>query len=333
MDLAREKKLGYQKIGTTCKGIGPAYEDRTSRKALLLSDLFLSNEDLEGKLVHAVQEKLFLLSKFYGKKSSSVSVLLEKLKKARPILEPYRCLDTSLVIDKALKENKKVLFEGAQGVLLDLFYGTYPYVTSSSTLAGSALTGAGVGCQHITKILGVFKAYTTRVGSGPFPSECDSKYQTYLVEKGQEQGSTTQRTRRCGWLDLAALKYAVRISGITHLALTKLDVLSGLETFKVCTAYVLNGKPVEHYPINKVNQCQPVYKEFQGWNKDLRSCKKREDLPEEAQVFLQFIENSLKTPIEIISVGPNRDETIVVSSLRGEVLFVLIDRNFILLER
>ena len=168
LDLAREEKLGRQKIGTTCKGIGPAYEDRSSRKALLLSDLFLSNEELEGKLTQAVQEKLFLLSKFYGKKSSSVSILLEKLKKARSLLEPYRCSDTSLVIDKALKENKKVLFEGAQGVLLDLFYGTYPYVTSSSTLAGSALTGAGVGCHHITKILGVFKAYTNSCGVGAF---------------------------------------------------------------------------------------------------------------------------------------------------------------------
>ena len=314
LDLAREEKLGRQKIGTTCKGIGPAYEDRSSRKALLLSDLFLSNEELEGKLVQAVQEKLFLLSKFYGKKPSSVSALLEKLKKARPLLEPYRCPDTSLVIDKALKENKKVLFEGAQGVLLDLFYGTYPYVTSSSTLSGAAFTGAGIDFRHITKVLGIFKAYTTRVGSGPFPSECDSKHQSYLEEKGKEQGSTTQRTRRCGWLDLVALKYAVRINGITHLALTKLDVLSGLKTFKVCTAYVLNGKPIEHYPINKVNQCQPVYKEFQGWNKDLSSCKKLEDLPEETQVFLQFIENSLNIPIEIISVGPNREETIVVSS-------------------
>ena len=158
------------------------------------------------------------------------------------------------------------------------------------------------------------KLIQTRVGSGPFPSECDSKHQLYLEEKGQEKGATTQRTRRCGWLDLVALKYAVRINGITHLALTKLDVLSGLKTFKVCTAYVLNGKSVEHYPMEKVNQCQPVYKEFQGWNEDLRSCKKLEDLPEETQDFIKFIENSLKIPIEIISVGPNREETIIVSS-------------------
>lgn len=316
IDLAREEILSRNKIGTTGRGIGPAYEDRAGRTSLLFRDLFLSDEDLKNKLERTAAEKSFLLSKFYNKKDFSLKTAFDDLKKARPLLEHYRCSDTSLVIYRALRENKKVLFEGAQGVLLDWLQGTYPYVTSSSTLAGSALTGAGVGWQKIDKVLGVAKAYTTRVGSGPFPSECDPKHQLFLEERGKERGATTQRKRRCGWLDLKALEYSVRINDMTHLALMKLDVLSGLKSIPICVSYKLKGKKLEYYPVSsaELEQCRPVYQEFSGWSKNLRSCKKWEDLPQPAQALIQFIENSLKIPIEFVSVGPEREETVIRSS-------------------
>ena len=317
LDQSREKHLDKNKIGTTGRGIGPAYEDRTARKSLLFSDVFLSDQELKEKLIHSSQETLFLLSQFYKTESLSVSIILANIQKIRNQLVSYRCADTSLVIRRALEKNKKVLFEGAQGVLLDLWQGTYPYVTSSSTLSGSALTGSGVGWGSIQKVLGVMKAYTTRVGHGPFPSECKGAELSHLETKGKERGATTQRRRRCGWLDLVALKYAVQINNVTHLAVMKLDVLSGLEVVKVCTSYTLRGKRTEDYLVRSVdlNQCQPVYQEFSGWKSDLRLCKTKKDLPLEAVQFLQLIENFLKIPIVMVSVGPNREDTIEIDSL------------------
>lgn len=313
LDVMREEKMGSNKIGTTGKGIGPAYEERSSRKALLFRDLFLEDSQLKEKLEKVSEEKLFLLKNYYACKDISFSQIFEDLKKVKEKLAPYRCSDTSLIVHQALQKNKKVLFEGAQGVLLDLFQGTYPYVTSSSTTVGSALTGTGVGWDKIDRILGVAKAYTTRVGRGPFPSECHAEEQEFLQKNGQEFGSTTQRIRRCGWLDLVALRYAVRINGISHLALTKVDVLSGLKKIKVCTAYQLNGKKLDDYVVDsaELGQCRPVYQEFDGWDQDLKSCRKWEELPNTTRKFIDFIENHLKTPLSLISVGANQDEMIV----------------------
>lgn len=316
LDQVREHQAGTQKIGTTGRGIGPAYEERISRKALLFGDLFLDDETLKEKLTASSKEVFFLLTHYYKQPALSIDSLWEKLKKARSVLAPYRCSNTSLVIDKALKEDKKVLFEGAQGVLLDIFQGTYPYVTSSATTAGSALTGAGLGWSKIKKVLAVSKTYTTRVGHGPFPSECSSEEQAFLEKKGKERGATTNRRRRCGWLDLTALKYAVRINGINSMALTKLDVLSGLDTIKVCIAYHLNGRRIQEYPLrlDQLNQCQAVYKELPGWKQDIRKIVSFEDLPIEARRYIHFIEEELEIPIDVISVGPNREEVIRRSS-------------------
>ena len=317
LDQAREHQAGSKKIGTTGRGIGPAYEERISRRALLFGDLFLDDKKLKEKLTKASKEVLFLLTHYYKQEMFSIDSLFEKLKKARDILAPYRHSNTSLIIDQALKNGKKVLFEGAQGTLLDIFQGTYPYVTSSATTAGSALTGAGLGWSKIKKVLAVSKTYTTRVGYGPFPSECTPEEQLYLEEKGQERGATTNRRRRCGWLDLIALKYAIRLNGINSLALMKLDVLSGLDTLKVCTAYNLNGQRIHEYPVHfeQLSQCQAVYKEFPGWKQDISKVVSFEKLPQEARQYIHFIEEELKIPIDIISVGPNREEIIERSFL------------------
>ncbi|MCB0351087.1 MAG: adenylosuccinate synthase, partial [Bdellovibrionales bacterium] len=225
LDQAREKAAGLEKIGTTGKGIGPAYEDRASRKAILFGDLF-NTDTLKAKLEASLKEKNFLLEKMYEQKPADIQDVLASALKAAEKLAPFRCRDTSLVVHKALRQNKKILFEGAQGTLLDLLHGTYPFVTSSSTLSGSACVGVGVGPGAIDKVIGITKAYTTRVGSGPFPTELDDENGERLRAVGQEFGATTGRSRRCGWLDLVALRYALRINGITNLALMKIDVLS-----------------------------------------------------------------------------------------------------------
>ena len=317
LDQARENQPKSQKIGTTGRGIGPAYEQRMSRRALLFGDLFLSSAELKDKLVKAGEEALFLLKNYYKQEAYSMDELFEKLKKARDILAPYQHPNTSLVIHQALQKGKRVLFEGAQGSLLDIFQGTYPYVTSSSTTAGSALTGAGLGWNRIKKVLAVSKAYTTRVGKGPFPSECTPEEQVFLEEKGQERGATTNRRRRCGWLDLMALKYSIRLNGSDSLALVKLDVLSGLDTIKVCVEYQIKGKRVSEYPVHfaQLSQCQAIYKELPGWKQDISQMTSFEDLPQTARQYIHFIESELNIPIDIISVGPNREEFIERSAL------------------
>ena len=305
-----------QKIATTKRGVGPAYEDRSSRKALVFGDLFLDENKLQEKLEASTRENFFLIENFYKQKPPSIENLMEELKKARDFLAKYKSDETSLVIHQALEGGKRVLFEGAQGALLDLFHGTYPYVTSSSTLAGSALTGCGIGWGRIKKVLAIMKAYTTRVGSGPFPSECDGEERAYLEERGQEKGSTTGRRRRCGWLDLPALKYALRLNGADRLALMKLDVLSGLKTIKVCTSYLLDGANRE-YPVSleALKKCTPVYKEFEGFDEDLRKCRSLEDLPVQVREYVEFIEQELEAKVDMISVGPGRDETLWIRPL------------------
>ncbi|MGE0526297.1 MAG: adenylosuccinate synthase [Bdellovibrionales bacterium] len=316
LDQAREQSAGHEKIGTTGRGIGPAYEERASRKAILFGDIF-QKDSLRAKIELALKEKNFLLEKFYNEKPVSVDEMMDLIAKASEYLAPYRCRDTSLICYKALRNSKKVLFEGAQGSLLDLLHGTYPFVTSSSTIAGSAMIGAGIGPGTVVNVMGITKAYTTRVGSGPFPTELDNDLGARLRQVGQEFGATTGRERRCGWLDLVALKYAIRLNGITSLALMKLDVLSGMEKVEVCTAYELDGQKITEYPVSPgdLARCKPIYEVMNGWKENLTTAKSLKDLPRYAQEYVQFIGASLAVPIDVVSVGPGRDQTLWIKPL------------------
>lgn len=316
LDMARERALGHEKIGTTGKGIGPAYEERASRKAILFGDLF-NPESLKNKIKTSIKEKNFLLEKYYDDSPVSVEEIMKILTPLTKELEPFRCKDTSLVIHKALKSNKKVLFEGAQGSLLDLLHGTYPFVTSSSTLAGSALIGSGVGPRMIDKVVAITKAYTTRVGSGPFPTELNDDCGARMRDVGKEYGATTGRERRCGWLDLPALRYAIRINGITNIALMKVDVLSDFDEIKVCTAYDLDGETITEYPVSpgELARCKPIYKSVNGWKGDITKALELKDLPKEATDYIQMISSELALPIDVVSVGPGREQTLWLKPL------------------
>lgn len=322
LDQAREAAAtttASGKIGTTGKGIGPAYESRAARRALVFSDLFEPPDKLREKLAFALRETHFLLRKLYGQEPVSTEEELKRLLEKREPLRPFRCSDTSLLISDALRRRDKVLFEGAQGCLLDVFHGTYPYVTSSSTLAGGALAGAGLGPRSIDKALAVVKAYTTRVGSGPFPTECGEGTEEgrFLQEKGREFGAVTGRKRRCGRLDIPALKYALRLNSITGLAVMKLDVLSGLKEIKVCASYLLNGKKLSRFPTREedLSKISPEYKTLPGWTEDLSGARSLRDLPKAARGYLDFISSELKTPVDVISTGPARSQTIWIRPL------------------
>ena len=357
LDAAREKAAGNEKIGTTGKGIGPAYEDRAARKAVLFADLF-DRERLKQKLEASLKEKNFMLTEYYKEEAVAVEPLYKRLlelaeelapyrskdtslvihkalKAGKKVLfegaqgtmlellelaeelAPYRSKDTSLVIHKALKAGKKVLFEGAQGTMLDLLHGTYPFVTSSSTISGSACIGTGIGPGMMQKIVGITKAYTTRVGSGPFPTEMNEQLSERLRAEGGEYGATTGRPRRCGWLDLVALKYAIRVNGLTSLALMKVDVLSGHEKIEVCTAYKLDGQEIKELPVNShdLERVEPVYRSLTGWTEDLRNVRSIQDLPQAARDFVQFIATEVATPIDVVSVGPGREQTLWIKPL------------------
>lgn len=316
LDAAREVAAGNEKIGTTGKGIGPAYEDRASRKAILFGDLF-DRERLQGKLEASLKEKNFLLEKYYKQEPVEVEPLYQRLVELAAELEPYRSKDTSLVVHRAIKAGKKVLFEGAQGTMLDLLHGTYPFVTSSSTITGSACVGTGIGPSVMQKIVGITKAYTTRVGSGPFPTEMNETLSERFRQEGGEFGATTGRPRRCGWLDLVALKYAIRVNGLTSLALMKLDVLSGHEKIEVCTAYRLDGVEIKELPVNSndLSRVEPIYRTLNGWTEDLRNVRAIQDLPQAARDFIQFIATEVATPIDVVSVGPGREQTLWIKPL------------------
>lgn len=316
LDQMREEKLKNEKIGTTGKGIGPAYEDRASRRAILVGDLF-NDKTLQWKLEKSLEEKNYLLKNLYNSEGFKVEDMMAQLREYAEKLAPYRTKDTSLIIHKALKQGKKVLFEGAQGTLLDLLHGTYPFVTSSSTIAGSACIGLGIGPGKIKKVIGITKAYTTRVGSGPFPTELKDDIGTLLRDQGHEYGSTTGRERRCGWLDLVALKYAIRINGITNIAFMKIDVLSGLKEIKVCTGYEIDGKVTDEFPISVdgLESIKPVYKTLPGWEEDLSKLTSLEALPKNAKDYIQFVSNELATPIDVVSVGPGREQTLWIKPL------------------
>jgi adenylosuccinate synthase len=318
LDQAREKAAGLERIGTTGKGIGPAYEDRASRKAILFGDLF-QRDTLKAKIESSLKEKNFLLEKMYNLPAFKVDQIMTEVAQFTEELAPYRCRDTSLLVHKALRSNKKVLFEGAQGSLLDLLHGTYPFVTSSSTIAGSACIGTGIGPgeSSVDKIIGIAKAYTTRVGSGPFPTELEDATGEYLRKAGHEFGSTTGRPRRCGWLDLVALEYACRINGISSIALMKLDVLSGLKEIKICTAYELDGQKITEYPVSPgdLARARPIYESLNGWSEDLTTARSVKDLPKTTQDYIQFVGQKLATPIDVASVGPGREQTLWLKPL------------------
>ena len=314
LDRAREQALSDEKIGTTGKGIGPAYEDRASRRGLTLADLY-DAPLLSKKLKLILHEKNELL-KSYGEKTFSEKELVEFAGRHAELLKPFRCKDVSNLIHKKVKSGR-VLFEGAQGTLLDVLHGAYPYVTSSSTLAGSACTGAGIGPNSINMVIGILKAYATRVGAGPFPSELADDVGARLQKQGNEFGSTTGRPRRCGWLDLVALKYAIRLNGITNLALMKLDVLSGFEKVGVCVAYKLGDEILTDFPTqaSTLEKVEPIIEWMPGWNEDLSRVVALKDLPRAVTNYVDFVSKSVGAPIDVLSVGPGREQTLWIKPL------------------
>ncbi|MEZ5126363.1 MAG: adenylosuccinate synthase [Thermoleophilia bacterium] len=311
LDGASEQQLGMYKIGTTGRGIGPCYIDKYARVGIRVQDL-LDAKILKRKIKTALQEKNFLLQR-YDIGVLDADQVTEELLGYRERFEPFIC-DTSLLINSALDQGQHVLFEGAQGALLDIDFGTYPFVTSSNPIAGAACSGTGVGPTRVDHVIGVAKAYTTRVGEGPFPTELFDETGTAMLEVGQEFGTTTGRQRRCGWLDLVALKYAVRLNGITHLALTKLDVLSGLPTLKVAVSYRAGRRQLDEFPLRQTDfhHAKPMYEELPGWTQDLRACETWQDLPQEARDYVQFVAEFTRTRVKFIAVGPGREETIVL---------------------
>ncbi len=311
LDKAQEFSLGKSRIGTTHKGIGPTYADKAYRIGLRVQDI-LDQKIFREKLAFGLERKNNLLTKVYGFEPLDLKEIEEKFQHYADVFKD-KIKDSTFLINQALDKGKNVLFEGAQGTMLDLDYGSYPFVTSSSPIAGGACVGAGVSPRKINKIIGVVKAYTTRVGSGPFPVEQNNEIGERLREKGGEYGTTTGRSRRCGWLDLVIINYSNLINNFNSFALTKLDVLTGLNPLKVCTAYLYQGKEFKDFPSHQsiFHKCLPVYEELPGWDDDISGIKRFEALPQNAQRYIEFIENKTGVSIPFISVGPSRDQTIV----------------------
>jgi adenylosuccinate synthase len=312
IDIAREAKSGAKKIGTTGRGIGPAYEDKIGRRGIRLMDL-LDEKAFTRKVKEVLEEKNLILTQLLGDKPFTFQEIYDEYMGYAETLRQYAA-DTSLLLHKEIKAGKSLLFEGAQGTLLDVDHGTYPYVTSSSTCSGGACTGSGVSPREIHEVIGIAKAYATRVGSGPFPTELEDETGEQLRQAGREFGSTTGRPRRCGWYDALVARYAVRINGLSGIAITKLDVLSGLETVKVCTAYTYQGVVLDEVPasLEIMEQCSPIYEELPGWTEDITGAKTMEDLPAAARSYVKRIEELSGAPVVLVSVGPRRDETIVL---------------------
>ena len=314
IDIAREARSGAKKIGTTGRGIGPAYEDKAGRRGIRLMDL-IDRELFARKLTEFLEEKNFLLEKMLGEKPFTFEEIFEQYCGYAEILKKY-VADTSLLLYRDIREGKNILFEGAQGTLLDVDHGTYPYVTSSSTCVGGACTGAGVSPRDIHEVIGISKAYVTRVGSGPFPTELEDADGENLRQVGREFGSTTGRPRRCGWFDAIVAKYAVRVNGLTGVALTKLDVLDGLDTIRICTGYEYDGKVLDELPakLEIFDRCLPVYEEMPGWKTDISNARTFADLPENARNYVRRLEVLTGCPIVLVSVGARRDQTIMLKN-------------------
>ncbi len=310
-DRANEEMLGENKIGTTGRGIGPAYADKALRRGLRVIDMTDSRVFRE-RLAQVLPLQNRLLKDAYGHEGYEFNRLVEIYRPACNKLSPM-VTDTSRLLSESLSEGKKVLFEGAQGALLDIDHGTYPFVTSSSTVAAAAGSGSGLGPQCASRVLGVLKAYTTRVGEGPFPSEEKGEAGDLLRAQGSEFGTTTGRPRRCGWFDAVIARYAARINGLTGLAITKLDVLSGLETINMAVAYQCSGSTIKEFPssIAELQKCEPAYEIFPGWHEDISRARTMDDLPQAARQYLEAMEETVGVPIELISVGPDRTQTII----------------------
>lgn len=315
LDSLKEKARGKNDIGTTGKGIGPCYTDKVERSGIRVCDL-LHSEVFKEKLQENIKAKNEIITKVYEENVLDFEAIYNEYLAFAEKMRPY-VKDISVIVYDEIKAGKKVLFEGAQGTLLDIDYGTYPYVTSSNTIAGGVCTGAGIGPTMISSAVGIAKAYTTRVGKGPFPTELEDETGEWIREKGFEYGVTTGRARRCGWLDLVILKSSARVSGLTSFVVTKIDTLAGLEKIKVCVGYKLEGKVIDYFPasLEDLAKCEPIYEEFEGWDESASSARSYEELPDNAKKYLRRIEEFTDVKISIVSVGPRRDQTIEVGSI------------------
>jgi adenylosuccinate synthase len=312
LDVAREKAKGAGKIGTTGRGIGPAYEDKVARRALRVADLFF-RERFAAKLGEALDYHNFVLQKYFGEAPVDFQKLLDDSMAHAELLKPLAC-DVTEVLMHATVRGDSILFEGAQGALLDVDHGTYPYVTSSNTTAGGAATGTGVGPRELDYVLGIIKAYATRVGSGPFPTELTDDVGKHLATKGNEFGSTTGRPRRCGWFDAVAARRSIFNNSLSGLCITKLDVLDGLDTIRLCVGYSSGGRTLDQPPLGAeaLSECQPIYEDMPGWQESTVGVRREADLPKNARAYLARIAEITGTPIDIISTGPDRADTIIL---------------------
>ena len=314
VDAAREQFKGDKKIGTTGRGIGPAYEDKATRRGVRFVDL-IDPEVFAEKVKTILDEKNFYLQNYLSADPLDAEGIIRQYSEYSEKLAPY-ITNISVVLDQAAKSGQQILFEGAQGTHLDIDHGTYPYVTSSNTLAGNACCGAGVGPRMISDVIGIVKAYTTRVGMGPFPSELLDDIGDKIQEKGAEFGATTGRRRRCGWLDTVLLKNAVRLNGLSSVAITKLDVLGELEELSICTAYDYKGQRLEEFPasLDVLADCKPIYETLPGWPEDISGIRNFDDMPQNVKDYLKRVEALIETPVSIVSVSPDRDATMVLSN-------------------
>ncbi|EOD00021.1 adenylosuccinate synthase [Caldisalinibacter kiritimatiensis] len=312
LDQLQEERKGNKKIGTTNKGIGPCYRDKVDRVGLRFCDIFYK-DSFEEKLRKNIREKNEIIEKLYGAEKLNEDQIVEEYMEYLDQLKEY-VIDTTKLINEAIKEDKKVLFEGAQGTLLDIDFGTYPYLTSSHPTSSGVAIGAGISPFALKGAVGVVKAYTTRVGKGPFPTELFDEIGNEIREKGHEYGTTTGRPRRCGWLDTVMLKYSATINGLTSLVITKLDTLAGFEKLKICTGYELDGEIIQHFPasLETLAKCKPVYEEVDGWaEEDMENVNSYDDLPENAKKYVQRIEELVDVKVSMVSIGPKRSETIM----------------------
>ena len=315
IDKGREESQGNSRIGTTGRGIGPVYEDKAARRGIKISDL-VDADALAERLKDVLTDRNLYISKVLGKEPLDYENILEQYSIYGKELMEFTC-DVSKLLNESISEGKNILFEGAQGALLDVDFGTYPYVTSSSASSGGACTGTGVSPTRIDSVLGIAKAYTTRVGEGPFPSEISDETGERLRELGGEYGATTGRSRRCGWFDAFAIKYASMINGISHIALTKLDVLSGFEKIKLCTGYRYKGKVITDYPSNShmLSECEPVYEELDGWEEDISGARDVSELPEQARKYLDAIESTTGVTLYAVSLGASREKILYLNEI------------------
>ena len=311
LDAAQEKAKGDSKIGTTGKGIGPTYTDKISRNGLRVGDIF---SNFEQKYAIAKAKHIATLTQLGG--DTDVAELEAQWMQAIDYIKGFDIIDSEYVVNGLLAQGKKVLCEGAQGTMLDVDFGSYPFVTSSNTITAGACVGLGLAPNKIGDVYGIFKAYCTRVGSGPFPTELFDETGAKIRDLGHEYGAVTGRERRCGWVDLVALKYAIMINGVTKLIMMKSDVLDGFETIKACTAYKIDGVVTDQFPFDiKDENIEPIYKELKGWNTDMTSMKSTEEFPAEFKAYIDFLESELNVPICIVSVGPDRSQTIIRKEL------------------